>query len=61
TSQGYLSLLSAAIADGFDLTGDDGAATHLLVEAAVQAGHDRPVVLHDRADPAELLDPARIA
>ena len=51
TSQGYLTLLAAAIVDGFAAPVD----THVLVEAAVQAGHDRPLVLHDGADGAALL------
>lgn len=60
TSQGYLILAAAAIADGFDLS-DDGAGQHLLVEAAVQAAHDRPTALFEGADPAVLLDPERLA
>lgn len=60
TSQGYLTLLAAAIADGFDIA-DDPAGTHLLVEAAIQASHDRPTELFDGADPAELLSAQRIA
>lgn len=60
TSQGYLTLLSAAIADGFEFD-DDGRGTHLLVEAAIQAGHDRPTALFDGADPGVLLSTERIA
>lgn len=61
TSQGYLSLLGSAIADGFDLAGaDEAAATHLLIEAATQAAHDRPTQLYDGADPARLLGVDRI-
>ncbi|MCP3910050.1 MAG: gamma-glutamyltranspeptidase, partial [Actinomycetia bacterium] len=60
TSQGYLTLLGAAIADGLDIT-DDGAGVHLLIESAVQAGHDRPTALYEGADPAELLAPDLIA
>ncbi len=56
TSQGYLSLLGAAIADGFEIP-DDGAGVHILVEAALQAGHDRPTALFDGADPDRLLAP----
>ena len=42
TSQGYLTLAGAWIADGLDLgDADDGRWAHLLVEAASQAGHDR--------------------
>lgn len=60
TSQGYITLLSAAIADGFDFD-DDGRGTHLLIEAAIQAGHDRPTELFDGADPARLLAAERIS
>ena len=59
-SQGYLTLLAAAIADAFDIT-PDGAGVHLLIEASTQAGHDRPTVLHERADPEVLLAPDLIA
>ena len=60
-SQGYLTLLGAAIADGLDLPTDpaDGLWAHLLVEAARAAGHDRPAVLHEHADVAPLLDAGR--
>lgn len=60
TSQGYLTLLSAAIADGFDIA-DDPAGTHLLVEAAIHASFDRPTQLFDGADPAILLGADRVA
>jgi len=60
TSQGYLTLLGAAIADGLD-GGRDAAGTHLLIEAAAQAAHDRPRELFEGADPARLLDAERIA
>jgi len=60
TSQGYLTLLSAAIADGFDIA-DDGLGHHLLVESAIQAAHDRPTALFDGADPADLLSSDRVA
>ena len=56
TSQGYVTVLGAAIADGFELT-EDGAGTHLLIESAAQAGHDRPTALHEGADPAALVAP----
>jgi len=59
TSQGYVTVLGAAIADAFELT-EDGAGTHLLIESAVQAGHDRPTALHEGADPATLLAPELI-
>jgi gamma-glutamyltranspeptidase/glutathione hydrolase len=55
-SQGYLTLLGAAIADGLDLpTPDEAQWAHLLVESARAAGHDRPAVLHEGADVAPLL------
>lgn len=60
TSQGYLSLLGAAIADGFE-PGPDPRGVHVLIEAAAHAAHDRPTRLHEGADPAELLSPERIA
>jgi gamma-glutamyltranspeptidase / glutathione hydrolase len=61
-SQGYLSLASAWIAEGIDLPDDpdDGRWPHLLVEAARQAGHDRPDVLHEQADGTMLLARARL-
>ena len=57
-SQGYLTLLGAAIAEGLPLPADpaDPAWAHLLVEAARAAGYDRPAVLHEGADVAPLLD-----
>ena len=61
TSQGYLTLAGAWIADGLDLgDSDDGYWTHLLIEAASQAAHDRVRVLHDGADGQALVDPARL-
>lgn len=61
-SQGYLTLAAAWIAEGLDMPdpADPGWA-HLLVEAARQAGHDRPDVLHERADGFALIAPARLA
>ncbi|HEX4903128.1 MAG TPA: gamma-glutamyltransferase [Acidimicrobiales bacterium] len=67
TSQGYLTLAAARIADlaGFgpgrapDPSSDAWA--HLLVEAARLAGHDRPDVLFDGADGAALLADDRLA
>ncbi len=61
-SQGYLALAAAWIAAGLPLpedTGDPGWA-HLLIEAAVAASHDRPAVLHERADGAALLATDRL-
>src|SRR5581483_10077203 len=51
-SQGYVTLLGAAIANGLDLPDDprDGRWIHLLVESARAAAHDRPRVLHEHAD-----------
>ena len=61
TSQGYLTLAGAWIADGLDL-GDtaSGRWAHLLVEAASQAGHDRARELYEGADGQALVDPARL-
>jgi gamma-glutamyltranspeptidase/glutathione hydrolase len=58
-SQGYLTLLGAAIAEGLPLPDDvaDPAWPHLLVEAARAAGHDRPRLLHEGADVGPLLTP----
>lgn len=57
-SQGYLTLLAAAILQGIDLGEPESARwVHLHVEAARLAGHDRADVLSDRADPGALLAP----
>lgn len=64
-SQGYLTVLSAAIVEA--LVGDDlpAAATaewaHLMVEATRLAAHDRPQLLHDGADGAALVADDRVA
>jgi gamma-glutamyltranspeptidase/glutathione hydrolase len=62
-SQGYLTLAEAWIAAGLALPADpdEPAWAHLLVEAAIAAAYDRPAVLHDAADGAELLSPDRLA
>lgn len=62
-SQGYLTLLSAAIAGGLGLAGgpDDPGTVHLLAEAAAAAGCDRDAVLHEGADVRPLLAPAAVA
>ena len=61
TSQGYLTLAGAWIADGLDLgDSDDGRWAHLLIEAASQAAHDRVRVLYEGADGQMLVDPARL-
>ncbi len=64
-SQGYLTVLSAAIAEA--LVRDDLPSpaspdwAHLLVEASRLAGHDRPTVLHDGADGTALVADERVA
>ncbi|HEY5153339.1 MAG TPA: gamma-glutamyltransferase [Acidimicrobiales bacterium] len=62
-SQGYLVLAAGLVAEGLDLPADpdDPAWAHLLIESARQAGYDRPEVLHEHADPDDLVDPARLA
>ena len=62
-SQGYCALAAAWIAEGLDLPDDpdDPLWAHLLVEASRQAAFDRNDVLHDGADGAALVDPARLA
>jgi gamma-glutamyltranspeptidase/glutathione hydrolase len=61
-SQGYLTLAGAAVAAELGLPDDpdDPAWAHLLSEAARAVGRDRPDVLYDGADGAELLAPERI-
>lgn len=60
-SQGYLTLSAAWIASVFDLDEpDDPEWAHVLIEASRQAGRDRLEVLHDEADGAALLEPARL-
>ena len=64
-SQGYLILAGAAIAEraaagrSFPDPGD-AAWPHLLSEAVTAIGRHRLAELHDGADPAALLDPARL-
>jgi gamma-glutamyltranspeptidase / glutathione hydrolase len=61
-SQGYLTLLGAAIAEGLELgAADDDRRAHLLVEAARAAGRDRLAVLHEGASGADLVGPDRVA
>ena len=62
-SQGYLTLLGAAIAAELPLPDveSDAAWAHLLIEAARAAGHDRPQVLHEHADVRPLLAPDAVA
>ncbi len=64
-SQGYLSLLATAVVSGMDspsLPGDpeDPLWAHLLIEAAKQAGQDRPEVLHQDADGNALISEERV-
>ncbi len=63
SSQGYLTLAAAWIAQGLPLPDDpaDAAWAHLLIEAAIAAGHDREDVLSDSADGPGLLAPGRLA
>jgi gamma-glutamyltranspeptidase/glutathione hydrolase len=64
-SQGYLTLLAAAIAEGLALPAspDDPLWAHLLVEASRAAAYDRVEVLHEgaRARVEALLDEAEVA
>lgn len=62
-SQGYLSLAGAVIAAGLDLPADpaDPCFGHLLIESARAAAFDRPHVLHEHADPSELVAADRLA
>jgi gamma-glutamyltranspeptidase/glutathione hydrolase len=62
-SQGYLALAGAWIAERTGLPGDteDGRWAFLLAEAARQAAFDRPAVLHEHANGAALIAPARLA
>ena len=65
-SQGYLSLAGARIAetiglgDGLDLSWDDPAWAHCLVESSRLAGYDRPDVLHDGAVGPDLVSHDRL-
>lgn len=57
-SQGYLALGAARLVSQLELPRDpdDERWAHLLIEAAVAAGRDRPTQLHEGADGHELLD-----
>jgi gamma-glutamyltranspeptidase/glutathione hydrolase len=61
-SQGYLTLAGAWIASRLDLPDDPAHPrwAHLLIEAARQAGSDRPAVLHEHADGAALVAAERL-
>jgi gamma-glutamyltranspeptidase/glutathione hydrolase len=63
SSQGYLTIAAAWIAEGLPLPSDpaDPAWAHLLIEAAIAAGHDRVDVLSDTADGPALVAPSRLA
>ncbi|WP_420453740.1 gamma-glutamyltransferase family protein [Ilumatobacter sp.] len=56
-SQGYLTLGASGLASRLDLptNPDDPMWAHLLIEASVAAGRDRPAVLHEGADGDALL------
>lgn len=56
SSQTYVTLLAAAIAEGLEL-GDpaDGRWAHLTIEAARAAAHDRPALLHENLDVSPVL------
>ncbi len=56
-SQGYLTLGAAGLASRLDVPANPDEATwaHLLIEASIAAGRDRPDVLHDGADGNLLL------
>jgi gamma-glutamyltranspeptidase/glutathione hydrolase len=56
-SQGYLTLGALRLADALELPTDpdDDRWAHLLVEAAIAAGRDRPEVLHEGADGEALV------
>jgi gamma-glutamyltranspeptidase/glutathione hydrolase len=62
-SQGYLTLLGAAIAEGLDLPDSpaDPAWAHALIESARAAAHDRPAVLYDGADVTGLFEESEVA
>jgi gamma-glutamyltranspeptidase/glutathione hydrolase len=61
-SQGYLTLASAWLTERLHLPEDpdDPQWAHLTIEAARAAAYDRIDVLHEHADGAALLDPARL-
>ena len=56
-SQGYLFLAALALSEQLDLPDDpnDTQWAHLLIQASLAVGHDRPDVLHDRADLGAIL------
>ena len=56
-SQGYLFLAALALSEQLDLPNDpnDPHWAHLLIEASLAVGHDRPNILHDRANLGAIL------
>jgi gamma-glutamyltranspeptidase/glutathione hydrolase len=62
-SQGYLTLLGSAIAEGLPLPESpaDGRWPHLLAEAARAAAYDRPDQLYEHADVSALFEEREIA
>ncbi|MGA1352938.1 MAG: gamma-glutamyltransferase, partial [Ilumatobacteraceae bacterium] len=56
-SQGYLFLAALGVVEQCDLPEDpnDAQWAHLLIEATTAVSHDRPTVLHDRADLAGVI------
>ncbi len=56
-SQGYLFLAALALSEQLDLPDDpcDSKWVHLLIETSLAVGHDRPNLLHDKADLAAML------
>jgi gamma-glutamyltranspeptidase/glutathione hydrolase len=56
-SQGYLFLAALGVVEQCDLPDDpnDAQWAHLLIEATTAVSHDRPTVLHDRADLAAVI------
>ncbi len=63
SSQGYLALASARIANELPLPKDpsDPLWAHFMIEASKQAGYDRTDVLFEGADGAELISRERLA
>lgn len=61
-SQGYLTLLSAGVASGFDFEADrdDAAWLHILIEASKLAGVGRTAELHEDANGEDLIGIDRI-
>ncbi|NND74468.1 MAG: gamma-glutamyltranspeptidase [Ilumatobacter sp.] len=57
STQGYLALGASRLAERLPLPDDpdDERWAHLLIEAAITAGHDRPDVLHEHADGNALI------